>query len=317
MPTIRSLLFAGAASLSLWTSSADAMTANFCGVGSCAFNYSGTIQTYTAPLNARYVIEAWGAQGGGYNFDPRYAGGRGAMVRGRIYLNAGDTLSILVGGAGSGGGDIGFGGGGASWVFRDHVGDLLIAAGGGGGAGYYVGPGGPGQKTQTGQNGRFGGAGGTGGFGGAGGPASDGGGGGGWFGPGGTGGPSGYPIGTGGIGWPSFQGGFTVGCEPDGQLCFDEQNGGFGGGGGAGYDGGGGGGGYSGGGAGYGGGGGGSYLSADFLGGFASRGARFGNGLVFIAIPIPEPSGWTLILIGFGALGATLRSRRALATSPV
>ena len=39
------------------------------------------------------------------------------------------------------------------------------------------------------------------------------------------------------------------------------------------------------------------------------------NVLGFVASPIPEPAAWSLMLIGFGGLGAALRSRRRLAVA--
>jgi len=149
---------------------------------------------------------------------------------------------------------------------------LLEVAAGGGGAGYSLGtPGDPGQITTSGDpgGGPGGGAGGVGGLGGAGGTGSggnyNGGGGGGWLGNG-TAGLGTFPTpgledaaGQGGFGPPSFAGGLGGNGFPQ------DSNGGFGGGGGGGWQGGGGGGGYSGGGGGdgvtAGGGGGGSYLS--------------------------------------------------------
>ena len=58
------------------------------------FNYTGSEQTYTVPMNGYYKIEAWGAQGGN-------AGGKGAYTYGEIYLEKGTNLYIQVGGQGS------------------------------------------------------------------------------------------------------------------------------------------------------------------------------------------------------------------------
>jgi Glycine rich protein/PEP-CTERM motif len=151
----------------------------------------------------------------------------------------------------------------------------LAIGGGGGGAGYCCGnPGGGGQTSTDGQAGfgPGGGTGGTAGSGGAGGTGDggtyNGGGGGGWAGNGGNGLGTGPGIeggsGDGGFGPSSFAAGLGGGDSAIPQYA----NGGFGGGGGGGWQGGGGGGGYSGGGGGdgidAGGGGGGSYLDASF-----------------------------------------------------
>ena len=170
---------------------------------------------------------------------------------------------------------------GATAVYASSI--PIIVAGGGGGAGYSApAPGGGGQTGTAGQNGfgPGGGAGGTLGSGGAGGTGDEGvfngGGGAGLLGNGGNGLGSGPGIeegsGDGGYGPPTFAGGLGGGDSTIPQYA----NGGFGGGGGGGWQGGGGGGGYSGGGGGdgvdYGGGGGGSYLdpsltSTSLLGG--------------------------------------------------
>jgi len=146
---------------------------------------------------------------------------------------------------------------------------LIFAAGGGGGAGYCCAqPGGAGQSGTAGQNGGdggnagTGGAGGTAGSGGMGGSSGnyDGGGGAGWLGAGANGTGSGAGAlkgnGLGGLSMPSWTGGI-------GGNVSNFSVGGYGGGGGGGWQGGGGGGGYSGGGGGSGstanGGGGGSF----------------------------------------------------------
>ena len=75
------------------------------------FNYTGSEQTYTVPMNGYYKIEAWGAQGGDITGTPynssnaargsnlTYYGGRGAYTYGEIYLEKGTNLYIQVGGA--------------------------------------------------------------------------------------------------------------------------------------------------------------------------------------------------------------------------
>lgn len=135
------------------------------------FDYTGAVQTFTAPADGNYKLEAWGAQGGGTS---GYPGGSGAYTSGEIYLYQGETIYIYVGGAGQGqtvnqttsnnaggfnGGGIGllnhsgnnavrvFGSGGGATDFRLVASDaddgwsgfdslksrIMVAAGGGGG----------------------------------------------------------------------------------------------------------------------------------------------------------------------------------------
>jgi len=114
------------------------------------FNYTGTIQTWMAPSDGKYKIEAYGAQGGsvGSIGGAYHEGGKGAYVAGEFYLKIGDILYILVGGAGSSKAwsDWGGGGGGGTFVvngtttttykllagFNQYVTPLIVAAGGGG-----------------------------------------------------------------------------------------------------------------------------------------------------------------------------------------
>lgn len=71
------------------------------------FASTGKIEPFTAPSTGYYDITAFGAQGGSgasinYLGGPTYvgAGGLGAMASGDVYLQAGATLEIVVGGAG-------------------------------------------------------------------------------------------------------------------------------------------------------------------------------------------------------------------------
>ena len=127
------------------------------------FNYTGSSQTYIAPITTTYTLEVWGASGGSIN---GYTGGAGGYSSGQVELNAGDTLYVYVGGAGIGastrgetltGGYNGGGsvtgnsdvnhitasGGGATHIARtdgllytleSDKDQILIVAGGGGGA---------------------------------------------------------------------------------------------------------------------------------------------------------------------------------------
>ncbi len=93
------------------------------------FKYSGSIETYTIVNEGRYIIECWGASGGGAD---RSTCGLGAYSRSTYYLHAGDVLKILVAGKGAWDGSRG-GGGGGSFVELNST-TLLCSAGGGGGS---------------------------------------------------------------------------------------------------------------------------------------------------------------------------------------
>ena len=122
------------------------------------FEYTGESQSFIATEGGYYKIEAWGAQGGG--FDP-YAGGIGGYTSGYINLNQNDNLYVYVGGEGlkeesvtnaggwNGGGYSGnnsssysAGGGGATdirltngaWNNDTSLNSRIMVAGGGGGA---------------------------------------------------------------------------------------------------------------------------------------------------------------------------------------
>lgn len=110
------------------------------------FNVVNGIQQLSIPQSGVYRIEARGAQGGHAtstnNAQPNRPGGRGAIIRGDVFLEKGELIKIVVGQEGIGRQSIGFndpfneraGGGGGSFVWKDS-GDLpLICAGGGGAA---------------------------------------------------------------------------------------------------------------------------------------------------------------------------------------
>ena len=122
------------------------------------FNYTGSSQSFTATTAGWYTIEAWGANGGD-GPSTGQSGGRGGYTQGSIYLNAGETIYIYVGGAGTtasaggwnGGGtnngntsSNGRGGGGATDIRLANTTDLaglmsrIMVAGGGGGANSYT-----------------------------------------------------------------------------------------------------------------------------------------------------------------------------------
>lgn len=107
---------------------------------SVTYNYSGGIQTFNVDNSGYYMLEVWGAQGGGARGRDDwqlFTGGYGGYAKGYIKLKKGDKLYVGVGGAGGtvnqwGGGDgagyNGGGSGGGNWTGG------YDACGGGGGA---------------------------------------------------------------------------------------------------------------------------------------------------------------------------------------
>lgn len=213
------------------------------------FNFTGAIQTTTVPIGATTArITAIGAKGGDSQ-GTAATGGLGASIEGTFSVTPGETLSILVGGAGNNS-LAAAGGGGGSFVWRgngfpalaiDPMNNLLIAAGGGGGAtssenGVIVSNGGNARTDSIGDPGKTAGAGGGGGgntaTGGAGGLAGGGGmagvqGGNGFGGGGGGGGSDG--LGDQGGGGGGGGGGFAGGGGGGGQLGLIVAGGGGGG----------------------------------------------------------------------------------------
>ena len=182
---MRTLLLAGTSLLALSASLATAAAAPI------TFGYTGSVQTFTAPAAGSYDILASGAQGSSALGN---AGGLGAEIGGDFALNAGETLTIDVGGVGGNGVGSGVGGvaGGGGGTFVVAPGSVpLVIVGAGGGAGYLAAAGAGGQTGTAGSSGtNGGGAGGTGGGGGSAGTGAGGGGGGGGY-PGLQGGSSG------------------------------------------------------------------------------------------------------------------------------
>ena len=65
------------------------------------YNYTGNVQSFTAPVSGTYKIECWGAEGGD---DPNKGGaipGKGAYTSGYINLTSGKQLFLYVGGKGN------------------------------------------------------------------------------------------------------------------------------------------------------------------------------------------------------------------------
>lgn len=120
------------------------------------FSYTGSVQTFTAPVDGEYTLEVGGAQEGG---ESDLEGGKGGKSTGKVTLKKGETIYLYVGqsgsnnygtvsgtynGGGAAGGVFGTAGGGATHIaktqrgelknYADHKEDVLIVAGGGGGA---------------------------------------------------------------------------------------------------------------------------------------------------------------------------------------
>ena len=93
------------------------------------FTYLADTQTYEVPSSGYYEIDAYGAQGGN-------SGGLGGEIKGKVYLNKGETLTINTGGINgyNGGGTGSYTGGGATTVKLNET-TILTGAGGGGGTG--------------------------------------------------------------------------------------------------------------------------------------------------------------------------------------
>ena len=68
-----------------------------------SYTYTGTYQTFTAPVSGYYVVEMNGASSGAYDNSKTKFAGKGAYTKGKIYLNKGTTLYVYVGGQGGSG----------------------------------------------------------------------------------------------------------------------------------------------------------------------------------------------------------------------
>lgn len=135
-----------------------------------AYNYTGGIQSFTAPVGTKYQFEVWGASGGSAKaLTDTFQGGYGGYSIGTKYLAKGQTVYLAVGGKGASsekatvtsaggynGGGTGLpntttivnhiygGGGGATSItttnrgvlsnYNSYRSEVLIVAGGGGGA---------------------------------------------------------------------------------------------------------------------------------------------------------------------------------------
>jgi hypothetical protein len=99
-----------------------------------AYNYTGNVQTFTAPVAGNYKLEVWGAQGGGASNN----GGLGGYSAGIKSLTAGQKLYVYIGGQGETTAQAGttaaggWNGGGAGGTYYSSY--FLYFNGGGGGA---------------------------------------------------------------------------------------------------------------------------------------------------------------------------------------
>lgn len=119
------------------------------------FSFAGQAQEYVVPIDGKYMIEAWGAQGG--NSISGTQGGKGGYSTTVMDLKKNDKLYLYVGGQGktgskfsevsggfNGGGKASIGGGGSGGgatdvrLYEDSLANRIIVAGGGGGAGVKV-----------------------------------------------------------------------------------------------------------------------------------------------------------------------------------
>lgn len=94
------------------------------------FSYTGSVQTFTAPVDGEYTLEVGGAQGGG---ESDLEGGKGGKSTGKVTLKKGETIYLYVGqsgsnnygtasgtynGGGAAGGVFGTAGGGATHIAK-------------------------------------------------------------------------------------------------------------------------------------------------------------------------------------------------------
>ena len=116
------------------------------------FDYTGSEQTFIAPVSGTYRLETWGAQGGGW-LD--LEGGTGGYSVGNVKLLINDSVFVTVGKIAENSKSQGTapGGGGASYILMDSgklselensLNKILIVSGGGGGTEWTNGYGGSG-----------------------------------------------------------------------------------------------------------------------------------------------------------------------------
>ena len=128
------------------------VSGNVVGQTILSYPYSGANQTFVVPDGVTSIsVKIWGAGGGGSGGPS--SGGSGAFVKGTLAVTPGQSLVLVVGGAGTystsvlkaggfgggGAGRYGGSGGGYSGIFNTSVSfaNALAIAGGGGGGGYH------------------------------------------------------------------------------------------------------------------------------------------------------------------------------------
>jgi uncharacterized OsmC-like protein len=128
------------------------VSGNIVGQTTLSYPYSGANQTFVVPAGVTSIsVKIWGAGGGGSGGPS--SGGSGAFVKGTLAVTPGQSLVLVVGGAGTysttvlkaggfgggGAGRYGGSGGGYSGIFNSSVSfaNALAIAGGGGGGGYH------------------------------------------------------------------------------------------------------------------------------------------------------------------------------------
>jgi hypothetical protein len=79
------------------------------------FNYTGTVQSFVAPADGTYQLEAWGA-GGEYHYSTVDLVGYGGYVKGVVALKSGQSIFVYVGRYGNGKGTGNWNGGGQALV---------------------------------------------------------------------------------------------------------------------------------------------------------------------------------------------------------
>jgi hypothetical protein len=78
------------------------------------FAYTGTVQSFTAPVSGNYKLEVWGASGGDGTENNQAIGshgGLGGYANGMVSLKKGQTVLVNIGGVGTGSTGLGTGGG--------------------------------------------------------------------------------------------------------------------------------------------------------------------------------------------------------------
>lgn len=113
-----------------YSSYAWAANSSYFNVGSGA---TQGFQYWTVPQTGNYTLTVAGAAGAAGRY---FAGGNGAVVRGTVALNQGDTLTLVVGQAPATVANATGGGGGGTFVYKGS--SVLMAAGGGGGGADYA-----------------------------------------------------------------------------------------------------------------------------------------------------------------------------------